>query len=127
MNLMSKTLVLSAFVAAAATVALAVPPASRAAVSQAPMIGHKLSSADLDNAFAAFVSRPETAPRMAMASAEGRGQEPLIQGDRSAAARRAGCAQYTWPHIPRECLTTADGAPQRGIRTVTVDTVAPVR
>lgn len=127
MNLMSKTLVLSAFVATAATIALAVPPASRAAVSQAPVIGHQLSTADLDNAFAAFAVRPERAEPAVAVSADARGQVPMIQGDRAAAVRRGACAQYTWPHIPRECQTTVDGAPRRGVRTVTVDTVAPVR
>ncbi|MCZ0738200.1 hypothetical protein [Phreatobacter sp. AB_2022a] len=127
MNLMSKTLVLSAFAAAAATIALAMPPASRAAVSQAPVVGHGLSSADLDNAFAAFAVRPQRAEPAVAVSAAARGQVPMIQGDRAAATRRGACGQYTWPHIPRECQTTVDGAPLHGVRTVTVDTVAPAR
>ena len=120
MTRMSKFLALGAVAGIAVVAALALAPAGRAAVSAAPSLAVAYTASDFDHAhgaFDGFKNRLDGAPRQTEATQ----QIAAIQGDRNAAAERAACAQFAWPHIPQTCQTSASGQHLRQIRTINVD------
>lgn len=106
MNRMSKFLALGMVAGFGVALALVMAPDGRAAVST-PALSVTFSSADVDHAhraFDAFRNRLDGAPRQA-----------AIQNE------RADCGRHAWPHIPRNCQSSAAGQHLRQIRTVALD------
>jgi hypothetical protein len=106
MNRMSKFLALGMVAGFGLALALVMAPDGRAAVST-PALSVTFSSADVDHAhraFDAFRNRLDGAPRQA-----------AIQNE------RADCGRHAWPHIPRNCQSSAAGQHLRQIRTVALD------
>ncbi|MGU9978763.1 hypothetical protein ACJ4V0_01850 [Phreatobacter sp. HK31-P] len=104
---MSKFLALGTVAGFGLALALVMAPDGRAAVST-PSLSVSYSSADIDHAhraFDAFRNRLDGAPRQAAA----------VPSD------RADCARHAWPHIPRDCQSSASGQHLRQIRTVALD------
>jgi hypothetical protein len=114
MTPMSRFLALGVVASTAIAAAVALTPAGRAAVTEAPQLKLSYTVADLDHAlgaFDAFRNRLDGAPRQ-----DDTRQVAAVQGD------RLGCAQFAWPHLPAACLNAASGRPIRQVRTVSADT-----
>lgn len=104
MNRISKLLALGAVAGSGLVLALVAAPDGRAAVSK-PSLEVTWSAGDVDHAhraFDGFRNRLDGAPR------------PAVD-------ERSDCARHAWPHIPRNCQSSAAGQHMRQIRTVAFD------